>query len=178
MLGLHSIRNIDFGTIVPFCLTYLALFMVLLDFLPKLAPISLNFRHLGLCLLVLGLRWLASPVVLYLGLLVMSHIALFAETSLGTAPVLGGGHVRQILCVFQQGYFVLVGVLFGVEAVAFGEGVGLGVEIGMFGFETIEAVMGLGEEDERISFGVITGVVHLCFSCDLKINYLPYNSSA
>lgn len=63
-------------------------------------------------------------------------------------------------------------VVFSVEAVTFGEMEVMGMEIRMASFKTIVSMLGLREKYQRISFRVITGVVHLCFSCDFKINYL------
>lgn len=69
-------------------------------------------------------------------------------------------------------------IAFRVETVAFGQIKVMGVKIRMASFETIEPLLGLRKEYQRISFRVITDVVHLCFSCDLKLTTSLYNSSA
>ena len=50
---------------------------------------------------------------------------------------------------------------FGVEAVSFGEGGLLVMKVGVTGFETIEAMVGLGHDDEMVSFGVEVSMEHI-----------------
>ena len=50
---------------------------------------------------------------------------------------------------------------FRVEAVPFSEGGLLVLKVRVTGFEAIEAMVGLGHDDEMVSFGVEVGMEHI-----------------